>query len=64
MKESFQCFYKRIISVQLILFDSVYKEDEKYYRKVFLEQCFVFVFWKIRTNKIKFINLFKKKQAN
>ena len=42
------------------MFDSVYKEDENYYRKVFLEQCFVFVFWKIPTNKIKFINLYKK----
>ena len=32
MKESFQCFY-----IPVILFDSVYRKDENYYCKVFLE---------------------------
>ena len=32
-KERFQCFY-----IPVILFDSVYRKDGKYYRKVFLEK--------------------------
>ena len=32
-KESFQCFY-----MSVILFDSVCRKDENYYRKVFLEK--------------------------
>ena len=32
-KESFQCFY-----IPVILFDSVYRKDRKYYPKVFLEK--------------------------
>ena len=32
-KESFQCFY-----IPVILFDSVYRKDRKYYPKVLLEK--------------------------
>ena len=40
MKESFKYFYQKILSVQAILIDSVYKEDRNYYSRVFLEKCF------------------------
>ena len=33
-KESFQCFYIRVI-----LIDSVYRKDKNYYPNVFLEKC-------------------------
>ena len=33
---------KKIIPVQVILIDSVYRKDENYYAKVFLEIYFVF----------------------
>ena len=42
MKESFQCFYEKIIPVQIILIDLVYRKDESYYPKVSLENYLVF----------------------
>ena len=40
-KESFQCFYN--IGISVISIDSVYREDENYYPKVFLEKYYVFL---------------------
>ena len=40
-KESFQCFY-----VPVILFDSVYRKDGKYYPKVFLEKLIYDFIWR------------------
>ena len=40
-KESFQCFY-----IPVILIDSVYRKDESYYPKVFLEKCIHNFFWR------------------
>ena len=40
-KESFQCFY-----VAVVLIDSVYRKDEKYYLKVFLEKFIHNFFWR------------------
>ena len=34
-KESFQCYYREVIPVPVILNDSVYGKDENYYPKVF-----------------------------
>ena len=42
MKERFKCFYEKKIPAQVILIDLVYKKDENYYPKVFLEKYFVF----------------------
>ena len=42
MKESFQCFYEKGIPVQVILIDSVYRKDENYYPKEFLQKHFAF----------------------
>ena len=40
-KEILQCFY-----IPVILIDSVYKKDEQYYPKVFLEKVIHNVFWR------------------
>ena len=37
-KESFQCFYRKVIPLPEILIDAVYRKDENYYPKVFLEK--------------------------
>ena len=37
-KESFQCFYRKVIPVPVILIDSVYRENERYYPKVFFKK--------------------------
>ena len=37
-KESFQSFYRKVIPVPVILIDSLYRKDESYYPKVFLEK--------------------------
>ena len=37
-KESFQFFYRKVMLVPVILIDSVYRKDENYYPKVFLEK--------------------------
>ena len=42
MKESFEFFYKKIIPVQEILIDSVYRRDENNYPEVFFENYFAF----------------------
>ena len=34
---NFQCFYRKVIPVAVILIDSVYKKDKNYYPKVFLK---------------------------
>ena len=33
MEESSECFYEKIIPVQIIMIDSVYRKDENYYCK-------------------------------
>ena len=40
-KESLQCFYTPVI-----LIDSVYRKDEKYYPKMFLEKFIHNFFWR------------------
>ena len=40
-KESFQCFY-----IPVMLFDSFYRKDGKYYSKVFLEIFIHNIFWR------------------
>ena len=37
-KESFQCFYRKVIPLPEILIDAVYRKDENYYPKVLLEK--------------------------
>ena len=43
MKKSFQCFYEKIIPLQVILIDLVYRKDENYHLKMFLEKKIVFL---------------------
>ena len=38
MQKNFQCFYGKIIPLQVILIDLVYRKDENYYLKIFLEK--------------------------
>ena len=40
-KESFYCFY-----IPLILIDPVYRKDENYYSKVFLEKFMLNIVWR------------------
>ena len=43
MQKRFQCFYEKIIPLQVILIDLVYRKDENYYLKIFLEKKIVFL---------------------
>ena len=52
-KESFQCFY-----VAVVLIDSVYRKDEKYYLKVFLEK-FIHNFFRRSIRNFGFLRLWK-----
>ena len=37
-KGSFECFYRKVMPVPIILIDSVYRKDKNYYLKVFLKR--------------------------
>ena len=66
IKESFQCFYRKVIPVLVILVDSVYRKDGNHYPKVlFKKYSFWWFSWKIsmkeiRMKKIKCLNLYLK----
>ena len=66
-KETFQCFYRKVIPITVILIDSVYRKDENYYPKVFLKNIIHsddsnenISTKEIRMKKIKCINLYLK----